>query len=121
MTDGAEQPHDESRLETLCELLADEYNREILRAASVEPVSASELSERCGVSQTTIYRRLEQLTSAGMLGERTRPRADGHHDTVYVATMAEFSVALENGELRLAVTEQRDDIADRLTSLWEEF
>jgi predicted transcriptional regulator len=121
MTDEDEPPHDESRLASLCELLADEHNREILRAASADPVSASELSDRCGVSQTTIYRRLDSLASAGLVAERTRPRADGHHDAVYVATLAEFSIALDDGELSWSVAAQREDIADRLTSLWEEF
>jgi len=107
--------------ETVVGLLEDEYARSILTALSEEPMSASELSERCDHSLPTVYRRTDRLVAAGLVAERTRPRSDGHHDTVYVARLDELSVRLRDGELRYEVEHREEpDVADRLTNMWEE-
>ena len=112
---------DEPALPTLLDLLDDGHVRTILTATSVEPLSAKELSERCDVSTATIYRRLDRLTDAGLVAERTRPRSDGHHDTVYAATLDEVSIRLRDGELRFDLDHRGDDVAAPLTRLWEGF
>lgn len=111
-------------LETVAGLLHDESARTILTATSVEPMSANELSERCDVSPPTVYRWTERLQAAGLIAERTRPRSDGHHDAVYVATFEELSVRLEDGSMDVEIdfTDGDDgvDVADRLTEMWED-
>ncbi|MBX0286493.1 helix-turn-helix domain-containing protein [Haloarcula salinisoli] len=108
-------------LETVVALLDDDHARAILTATSDDALSAKELSERCDISQATVYRRVDRLTDAGLVTERTRPRADGHHDTVYAATLDELTVRLRDGELEFELDRVGDDVADRLTRLWEEF
>ena len=112
---------EESTLETVVGLLDDDHARAILTATSDEALSAKELSERCDISQATVYRRVDRLTDAGLLAERTRPRADGHHDTVYVAKLDELTIRLRDGRLEFELDRVGEDIADRLTRLWEEF
>ena len=112
---------EEPTLETVVALLDDDHARAILTATSDEALSAKELSERCDVSQSTVYRRVDRLTEAGLVTERTRPRADGHHDTVYVARLDELTVRLRDGRLEFELDRVGEDIADRLTRLWEEF
>lgn len=123
MTPPPEEPGvaDEATLETVVTLLDDDHVRTILTATSVDAMSAKELSDRCDVSQATIYRRLDRLSTAGLVAERTRPRADGHHDTVYAATLDECTIRLRDGELQFDLDRRGDDVADRLTRLWEEF
>jgi DNA-binding transcriptional ArsR family regulator len=107
--------------ETVAAVLGDETARAILTATSVEPMSASELGDHCDVDTSTAYRWTERLRDAGLLAERTRPREDGHHDAVYVATLAELSVRLDEGDLEVEMTtDGTEDRADRLTSMWEE-
>jgi predicted transcriptional regulator len=108
-------------LETVVGLLDDDHVRTILTATSTEALSASELSERCDVSESTIYRRVERLRDATLLVEQTRPRADGHHETVYVANLDSFEVTLRDGELSVSVRRRGDDLADQLTQLWGNF
>jgi predicted transcriptional regulator len=108
-------------LETVVELLDDDHVRAFLTATSGEPMSARELSDRLDISQATVYRRLDRLTDAGLLAERTRPRADGHHDTVYVASLDELTIRLRDEQLEFELDRRGEDIADRLTRLWEEF
>lgn len=103
-------------------LLGEETAREVLAATSEGPMSASELSERCGVSVPTVNRWTDRLVEAGLVAERTRPREDGHHEAVYVATLEELSVRLEDGRLEVEMTtaDAAEGPADRLTSMWEE-
>ena len=107
-------------LETVAGLLDDEYARAILTATSRTPMSAKRLSEQCGASKPTIYRRIERLEEVGLLVERTRPDPDGHHYSVYAANLRRLTVELVDGEFHLRVERRDEDAADRLTSMWEE-
>lgn len=108
-------------LAEVVDLLDDEYVRSILAATSAEPLSAKELGERCGVSASTIYRRVERLEAAGLVHERTRPRPDGHHDTVYVATLERFELTVCDGEIDWTLDRRHTDVADELTRMWGNF
>lgn len=108
-------------LSDIVSLLDDEHVRVILTATSAEPLSAEALSDRCGVSQSAIYRRVNQLVEAGLLDEQTRPRSDGHHDTVYMAALERFELVVQDGELTWTVDRIERDIADELTRLWRRF
>ena len=108
-------------LATVVSLLDDEHVRSILAATSETPLSANELSEHCGVSTSSIYRRLDRLTDADLVGERTRPRSDGHHETVYVSRLDRFELTVHDGELTWDIDRGSDDVADQLTRLWGKF
>ena len=108
-------------LETVVSLLDDEHVRSILTATSETPLSANELSEYCGISTSSIYRRLDRLTAADLVGERTRPRSDGHHETVYVSRLDRFELTIHDGELTWDIDRGSDDVADQLTRLWGKF
>lgn len=108
-------------LATVVSLLDDEHVRSILVATSERPRSASELSDRCGLSTSSIYRRLDRLTDAELVSERTRPRSDGHHETVYVCRLDRFELTVRDGDLSWEVDRESDDVADQLTRLWGKF
>lgn len=106
-------------LERLAAVLADPTARAILTETSTRPMSATTLSDRCGVSEPTIYRRLADLRECGLLVERTRPDPeDGHHRTLYATDLERITVELQEGELALTVA-RREDPADRFTRLVE--
>jgi DNA-binding transcriptional ArsR family regulator len=109
---------DDIDVETVARLLADDVARTVLAATSEEPMSAAELQERCDASLATVTRRLEELTDADLLSETTRPRADGHHDTVYAPTLERLEIELDDGEFRAVVDRRERDAADRLTDMW---
>ncbi|ELZ96675.1 winged helix-turn-helix domain-containing protein [Haloferax sulfurifontis] len=101
-------------------LLDDSYARDILTATSERPMSAKTLSEQCGASLPTIYRRAERLVDCGLLEERTELAEDGHHYSIYEARLRRLSVELEDGELHVNLEEEREpDVADRFTDMWE--
>jgi predicted transcriptional regulator len=112
---------EDTEFATLVDLLEDEHVRTILAATSTESLSASELGERCDVSESTIYRRIDRLRAESLVAEQTRPRADGHHETVYVATLDRFEVELDDDGFAVSITRRADDMIDQLTRMWEGF
>lgn len=112
---------DDPDLASLIALLDDDSARTILTETSSEPRSATELAEHCDASLSTVTRRLNDLADAGLVEDRTRPRSDGHHDTVYAATLDRFEVRLRDGDLEFELDRTDRDAADELKDLWEKF
>lgn len=112
---------EECDIEDVAALLEDETARTILTATSVEPMSATNLSERCGVSEPTIYRRLDDLRECDLIEERTRPDpTGGHHHQVYAPRLERVTVTLVDGDLRLELDRREETMADRFTELVEQ-
>lgn len=110
-------------LETIAGLLAKPDVRAILAAVARQPRSTAELTDVADVSRQTVYRRLERLEAAGLVAERTNPRPDGHHESVYTATLRELRVALsaEGFTVEVETEPPARDPADELTDLWRSF
>jgi DNA-binding transcriptional ArsR family regulator len=104
---------------TLFELLDDEYARRILAHLDQEPMSATELSERCDASPPTVYRRLDRLQRCDLLTEETRVDDGGNHYAVYESRFDGLAVTMDDGEFVVDLS-RCEDPADRFTSLWEE-
>lgn len=111
---------DDADLGTVAGLLADADTRALLEAVAEKPASPTELAELVDVSRKTVYRRLDQLHEAGLVSEHTRPRTDGHHETVYTAALESVHVELTDDGLTYRV-ETDEDPADELTKLWGAF
>ncbi len=86
------------------DLLADEYVRAVLDALQGHPRSAPEIARRCGCSEATVYRRLDDLAGAGLVALGTEIDPDGHHRTRYRLRPVRLSVSVRqdglDGELR---------------------
>lgn len=110
---------DDRDVAAVAALIADECARTILTATTTEPMSAEALSERCDVSTPTVYRRLETLEEYDLVSERTQLAADGHHYSVYFATLDRVAIDLTDEGFSLQVT-RRERMADRFTQFVEE-
>lgn len=119
MTDEA--VNGDPNLADVVALLDDEHVRSILVATSAEPLSAKELGERCDLSVSSIYRRVDELRDLDLLEERTRPRRDGHHETVYASALGRFELTIRDGDLDWTVERAGGDVADELSRLWGNF
>jgi predicted transcriptional regulator len=109
-------------LQDVLDALEDESARDIVLSLT-EPMTASEVSETCDVSLSTTYRKLDLLTDAELLDERTEIRSDGHHTTRYLVDFEAVTVALTDGDSReFDVEIQRPPRApdERLASIWEQ-
>ncbi|AZH25642.1 winged helix-turn-helix domain-containing protein [Haloplanus aerogenes] len=83
---------DDDDVNAILHALQDDDCRAVLEATDEESLSASELAETCDLPLSTTYRKLDALTEAGLLAERTRLCPDGKHASEYVRVVDEVLV-----------------------------
>lgn len=105
--------------EEIFSILNDEYSRKILKAISIEPMSAKELREKYDMSASTVSRRINNLSQQGLIKENTKLDPNGHHYSVYKTDLEKISVELIDGSFKIKVKIE-EDAADRFTNMWEE-
>ncbi|MFC6723051.1 helix-turn-helix domain-containing protein [Halobium palmae] len=98
----------EEEVQDLLDVIDDADCRAILEATSDDALSANELSKICNIPLSTMYRKLDLLTAAGLLIEGTRIRRSGKHTSEYSRRIEKIEVSVEtDGGFELKVT-QRD-------------
>lgn len=104
----------EETVQVVLEALTDADSRAILEAVgeAAEPLSAAELSEACDVPLSTTYRKLDRLTDAGLLAERTRISRSGNHATEYECGVEDVQVSV-GPDAGLEVCVSRPDAVSR--------
>jgi len=85
-------------------LLDAEYTQAVLEAVGEEAKSAGEVAELCDASRPTVYRRLNSLQEVGLVDTEMEYDADGHHRTVFEATLELVSVDVTGDSLSMTVT-----------------
>lgn len=71
----------------LLAVLVDEHAQEILSATSRNSLSAEELESTCGLSMSTIYRKIDRLLELGLLNEQFRVSTEGRHRREFQANI----------------------------------
>ncbi|GAB6862037.1 ArsR/SmtB family transcription factor [Haloplanus litoreus] len=95
---------DPDRTDEVLALLEDDYSRSILEAVHAEPRSARDLVEVCDASRATVYRRLDRLDDVGLVESWLSYDADGHHRTVFEATLDAVTVGLDADGIGVTIT-----------------
>ncbi|MGM0371758.1 MAG: helix-turn-helix domain-containing protein [Halobacteriota archaeon] len=86
-----------------------------------DPRTAKELSENCDLPLSTTYRKLDILTEASLLSERTVIQSDGHHTTQYEVAFEQVQIGLdEDHDIEIAIQRQPESTDERLETLWAE-
>ena len=97
--------------------LGNDYNPDILRSAH-QPHSAQEFSDMLDIPIATCYRRIEELTGAGLLELHDRVLSDEHRRTnVYRREIDEIVINFEGNDLDIQVTE-RPEVKNKLDDVW---
>ncbi|MGM0590334.1 MAG: helix-turn-helix domain-containing protein [Halobacteriota archaeon] len=111
---------DEPDFEVVVGALEDDIARTIITNLS-EPMTASTVSDVCDIPLSTTYRKLDLLTDATLLNERTALRSDGHHATLYEVDFESVTIELtESLDLSASVSHPERTADERLASLWAE-
>ena len=84
--------------ESVLAALDDPDCRKLLEATTDEALTAQELVDRCDVPRSTTYRKVEQLTEAGLLEESVRLRRDGKHASEYRRSFEDVTISLSAGD-----------------------
>lgn len=113
---GADEPAPEAVLDAL----DDPACREIITALD-EPQTADEISDRCDIPRSTVYRKLDVLAEASLVEESTEVRTDGHHTTQYIADFEAVHVSLdEDRSFAIEVDRPARAPEERVAELWQE-
>lgn len=104
---------DEASIHGIFEVLDDADCRAILEATSEDVLTATEVSEQCGLPRSTTYRKLELLTDAGFLDELTRMRNAGRHPSEYACRVADVVLTFGRpGGLELRISYRETSTED---------
>ncbi len=111
---------DSPDLQTVLDALDDPDCRTIVKRLT-EPMTANEISETTGVPLSTTYRKLDLLTEASILEERTEIREGGHHTTKYVLDFEAVRIGLaKDREFEVSITRPARSADEQLSELWSE-
>lgn len=89
--------------DTVFDVLADERVRSILIATHNRPRSAKDLDNELNASQSSIYRRLDLMVRFGLLQEKTKVDAEGHHYSVYEPNFENIDTRIEGGNVLVRI------------------
>lgn len=102
-TDSETVISETGKVEAMLGALEDADCRAILEATTDESLTANEISERCDLPLSTAYRKLEQLTEAGLLDEQLRLSRSGKHTSEYTRSIDDIQVSIGQ-DIELCVT-----------------
>lgn len=105
--------------DNVMDVFGNEYARQILALASVEPVAAEDIAEVLDASLPTVYRRVNVLLEYDLLKERTQVDEDGHHYQTFETSLKRVSFEVEDGGIDIDL-ELRRDLFDRFSDFWQD-
>lgn len=107
-------------LQSVLDALDDEDCRRIIEVLT-DPMTAKEISEGCDMPLSTTYRKLDLLTEASLLSERTVIQSDGHHTTQYEIAFERVEIELDDDhDITVAIQRTPESTDERLETLWAE-
>jgi len=110
----------EPDLQAVLDALDDPNCRTIVQAVE-GAMTASEVSEATDIPLSTTYRKLDLLTEASILEERTEIRPDGHHTTKYVLAFDAVEIGLtDDREFEVSISRPARSADEQLAQLWNE-
>jgi DNA-binding transcriptional ArsR family regulator len=106
--------------ERILDALGDPVARQILLMLSDQPRSAPDLLKTNHIPQSTLYRKLHDLQTLGLVGiQRSAITEDGKRVELFRSRLEELRVELRGASLRIDVR-FRDLAAERLHDLWSD-
>jgi len=110
----------EPDLQSVLDALDDPNCRTIVQEMD-GPMTANEVSDATDIPLSTTYRKLDLLTEASILDERTEIRSDGHHTTKYVLAFESVEIGLtEDREFEVRLSRPAQSADEQLAQLWKE-
>jgi DNA-binding transcriptional ArsR family regulator len=111
---------DEPTLQDVLDALEDPDCRTILGLLE-QPLTVNELTDRCEIPQSTMYRKLDLLSDASLVEEELEIRPNGSHTRRYTVNFDEVRLSLtENQTLDVAISRTEAAPEERLSTLWSE-
>ncbi|WP_135366154.1 winged helix-turn-helix domain-containing protein [Halosimplex halophilum] len=118
MADDSAPPSDDASPTAVLEALDDPDCRAILRETA-EPMTATALADACEIPKSTLYRKLELLSSAGLLRERDVINPEGGRTTRYERDFENVLISMDEDDTFSVTVDRPQRTADqRLADIW---
>jgi len=99
-TPHPDDPTADADPEAVFAVLEDADCRSFLQALE-DPLTAAELSRRCGVPSSTTYRKLDRLTTVGLVESAPEVCGERNHRARYYRSVESIRFAIGDGSLAL--------------------
>jgi len=96
----------EQSIQAVLDALDDPDCRDILDVTGDDALTAGELSEECDLALSTAYRKVDELTDAGLLEERTRISSSGSHTSEYARLVEDVHLSLDDCGVSISVSKR---------------
>ena len=102
-TDAEDRVADDGVVDDVLTALHDEDCRTVLAVTGEDALTAKEITERCDIPSSTVYRKIDRLTAVGLLDEGLRLRQSGTHSREYSRRVDHVSLALDDDGVALQI------------------
>ena len=111
---------DSPRMQDVLDALDDPDCRAILRETA-QPMTAKELTEICGISQSTVYRKLDLLSTATLVRELHSIHPERGRITRYQRDLNGLNISItDNNRFDVTVSRPRRTVDERLANMWSQ-
>ena len=118
MGDDSVPSGDTPELQDVLDALTDPDCRAILRQTA-EPMTANELTDTCDISRSTLYRKLDLLSSASLVREQDSINPGGGRTTRYERNFEDVVISMnEDNAFSVDVERPHKTADERLSDIW---
>ncbi|MDS0296871.1 helix-turn-helix domain-containing protein [Halogeometricum luteum] len=118
MGDDPATNEDPSTLQAVLDALDDPECQTILRETA-EPMTAKELIERCDIPKSTVYRKLDLLSTASLVRERIEIHPEGGRITRYQRDFTDVTISMDDDDqIDVEISRPKRSADERLANIW---
>ena len=118
MGDDPATNEDPSPLQAVLDALDDPECQTILRETA-EPMTAKELIERCDIPKSTVYRKLDLLSTASLVRERIEIHPEGGRITRYQRDFTDVTISMDDDDqIDVEIRRPKRSADERLANIW---
>ncbi|MDT3436872.1 MULTISPECIES: helix-turn-helix domain-containing protein [Halobacteriales] len=118
MGDDPATNEDPSPLQAVLDALDDPECQTILRETA-EPMTAKELIERCDIPKSTVYRKLDLLSTASLVRERIEIHPEGGRITRYQRDFTDVTISMDDDDqIDVEISRPKRSADERLANIW---
>lgn len=111
---------DAPTMQAVLDALDDPDCRTILKETA-QPMTAKELTENCGISQSTVYRKLDLLSTATLVREIHSIHPERGRITRYRRDLDDLNISItDDNQFDVAINRPRRTADERLADMWSE-
>jgi predicted transcriptional regulator len=111
---------DDPSLPAVLAVLDDADCRTILRTVT-QPMTAKEITETCDIPQSTVYRKVDHLSTATLVRELHSVHPEQGRITRYQRDFDELNVSITDDErFDVAISRPKRTVDERLADMWSE-